>query len=861
MQDFTLGDTVVRPSLNTIETGDEVERLPAKVIDVLVALSERPGEVWAKADLFMRVWGDATIGDDALPHAVWLLRKALRDDPKQPRFIETIPRRGYRLLMPIGRLAPPAAGQASDADTLTDESARSDRDIDPLSAALVSPIAPGTASPSAADTQPSRRAQFIRVNRLGVLLAMLLLAVLTWSWHASTSHPSTPADSEIHAASFQTGGPLFSLAPDADGSVLVGSEDGFLYALDVDAHERWRATTGSRWASAALANGGKLYYGSGDGFIYVLDAKRGVELRRQSLGPSMATAPVLIGDLLLVGDKDGHVSALQVDQLAVRWQSSLGSDIVGALLPHAGRILAQTERGEIAALDPADGRIVWQRRFAGPLSRLVAIGGTAIVFASESGFITALDAGDGTTLWQIDLQGAGTTPVFDGQRLYAVGRFGALLALRPNDGALLWRQDFDAGERLDPVLLGAELVIGIRGQRLAFYDGVRGARTRLLVLPASPLQLLANADALWIATNDARVHRLRRAELRTGELHMDAGQTPSPPPTAQAIIEPMHQGIALPELQWQAMVTGNAQDATPAATGLSYIGDESGVVAFDAQGHELWRYALALPIGSAITVAGDRLLFGGRDRFVHVLDAGSGALQWRFATGDAVLSTPVVVGDRVYVGSADHRLYALQLADGRLLWSFEAGGEVRTAAAVAEGLVVFGSTDEKVYALDADSGALRWRYQAADWVVAQAVINDGRVFVGIANGDFVALSLQRGEEQWLAHSDGGKVWFAPALSHGKVYFGSGDGHVYALLQSDGSEAWRYRTGADAAGSVIERDGVVYAGSRDAHLYALDAESGLPLWRLRTGGWVWNPGLAGDRLLVPSADQHVYALKL
>lgn len=80
---------------------EERVRLEPKVADLLSLLVLRPGQVVSKEDLTVGLWPDVVVGEDALPRCVSKLRRALGDDPKAPRFIETVPKRGYRLLAPV----------------------------------------------------------------------------------------------------------------------------------------------------------------------------------------------------------------------------------------------------------------------------------------------------------------------------------------------------------------------------------------------------------------------------------------------------------------------------------------------------------------------------------------------------------------------------------------------------------------------------------------------------------------------------------------------------------------------------------------------------------------------------------------
>lgn len=87
--------------------GDEV-RLTRKAALVLGALLERPGSPVSKQELFANVWRGTVVSDDALVSCVQELRKALGDDSKQPRYIETRHRLGYRFAAPVqGSSAPP----------------------------------------------------------------------------------------------------------------------------------------------------------------------------------------------------------------------------------------------------------------------------------------------------------------------------------------------------------------------------------------------------------------------------------------------------------------------------------------------------------------------------------------------------------------------------------------------------------------------------------------------------------------------------------------------------------------------------------------------------------------------------------
>ena len=96
--DFRVGAWLVRPSLNTISKNGTDVQVEPKVMEVLVCLASRPGESISKDTLIKAVWPDTFVSDDALIRCVSELRRVFEDDTRAPAVIQTIPKRGYRLL-------------------------------------------------------------------------------------------------------------------------------------------------------------------------------------------------------------------------------------------------------------------------------------------------------------------------------------------------------------------------------------------------------------------------------------------------------------------------------------------------------------------------------------------------------------------------------------------------------------------------------------------------------------------------------------------------------------------------------------------------------------------------------------------
>lgn len=98
---FRFGDWLVEPHLNRIRCGDDQLHLEPRSMDVLYSLLRHPGEILSVEDLLDTVWADRVVESNAVHRNINRIRRALRDDPHHPRYIETVPKRGYRTLAPV----------------------------------------------------------------------------------------------------------------------------------------------------------------------------------------------------------------------------------------------------------------------------------------------------------------------------------------------------------------------------------------------------------------------------------------------------------------------------------------------------------------------------------------------------------------------------------------------------------------------------------------------------------------------------------------------------------------------------------------------------------------------------------------
>lgn len=97
-QIYRFGPFTLDVARRRLVRGDGPVVIPPKALDVLEVLLEHRGRTVEKADLMARVWPDTVVEESNLTQSVFMLRKALEDDPAAPQYISTIARRGYRFV-------------------------------------------------------------------------------------------------------------------------------------------------------------------------------------------------------------------------------------------------------------------------------------------------------------------------------------------------------------------------------------------------------------------------------------------------------------------------------------------------------------------------------------------------------------------------------------------------------------------------------------------------------------------------------------------------------------------------------------------------------------------------------------------
>src|SRR5262245_54210649 len=293
---YRFHDVVVDPGRFRVEKTGQSRKLTPRAFDVLVYLIENREHIVEKQELFDEIWKRKFVTDNALTRIIKEIRHAIGDDADAPRYVETIPKHGYRFIAEVNN---------------SEATADPEKDSESLVASLSKPnLALATQRPAS----PSKIGfNWTRTVFLSAIILVLpaVVALNIWKNPTKSSEPQSPAGLRNAQLTTWPGLDVFpALSPDGNSLVYSSDHSGgfeiYVRPLTPGANEIQITWDGQQNFEPAWSPDGKLiaYYSKNRGGIWVVPASGGAAKQLTEFGSRPAWSP------------DGSLILFQSDGLA-----------------------------------------------------------------------------------------------------------------------------------------------------------------------------------------------------------------------------------------------------------------------------------------------------------------------------------------------------------------------------------------------------------------------------------------------------------------------------------------------------------------------------------------------------------------
>lgn len=691
----------------------------------------------------------------------------------------------------------------------------------------------------------------------------------------------------------------------------------------------WDFRTQAPTSSDAIVSQGHTFVGSDDGFLYCLDINDGQLIWKFDAGDSVITptatknhifAPVINGKFLCLEKKTGNLV----------WEFDTGKINISSPLVHDGLVFfgsgyfnpeTDTEIEDNAlfyCLNAANGEVLWTISTTYDFTTSPVIDGKNIIITSKDRNLYCLDYKSGKQMWKVGFKTGRlwSNPVLSNGRVFVSTSNYELYCFNSTNGKQIWSYKHD-DYMTQPCVMANNLFITTYKPELLHLDAQTGKVLSKLELQAdnfAPASVQPDGKVFFgcldgkVLMYDLNLQKIVWQHQTQGEIYTTPSiangklfvtssdgkvycfvpytPEPDPDPTPEKVKVVVTPKTA--ELQPGETANFDAkafdEDEKEIANAVfewscsdENIGtvDQNGLFTAKSVGECEVKavYKDAFDTGKATVVkfpepeseTCEWNFYRGNNARTGVVPEGcaprADALDklWEFETGDDLYSSPTLANGFVYLGSDDMKIYCLEYHTGKLIWEFKTAGRVFSPA-VDGGKVYAGSYDRSVYCLSATDGKKIWQFETRGSIFSSPAIWENKVYIGSKDGNLYCLDAANGKKLWSFETKD-QIDASPAIWDSKVYFGSQDKHIYCLDAKTGAQVWKFATGYYITSSPTVADGKVFMGSDDKNMYCLDAKTGQKIW-VWEAGTVFHyssPAYYKGKLYVGAQDARLYCV--
>jgi outer membrane protein assembly factor BamB len=312
------------------------------------------------------------------------------------------------------------------------------------------------------------------------------------------------------------------------GYAYAASSEGEIVKLDVNnGKELWRVKTGETLSGGVGVGGSLVLVGTQQGVIYAYDLNGKLQWKSR-LSSEVLSAPKYFDGTVIVRTGDSRIFGINANDGSRKWvygrtSPSLTLRSSAGVVVDSGAVYAGFAGGKLISVRADNGKVLWEASVAQPkgvteIERIAditsqpVIDGPLVYAVAYQGRIAAVDRVSGRVVWNRDISSLTGLSAEDG-RIYVSHALGSVYSLDYTTGKTFWRQAALKNRQLTaPIPMGTWVLVGdIEGyvHALNREDGAQASRIRLSESPVMPQLAMINSNTVLAQSRDGGVYAIQ----------------------------------------------------------------------------------------------------------------------------------------------------------------------------------------------------------------------------------------------------------------------------------------------------------------------------------------------------------------
>ena len=319
---------------------------------------------------------------------------------------------------------------------------------------------------------------------------------------------------------FTTGAAVVSSPAVANGFLIVGSKDCYIYCLNASNGQLiWRFPTGNIVVSSPAIVNQRVYVSSQDGWVYCLDIITGKPFWVSMAGGFAQSSPTVVDNRVFVGSGNPELFCFNASDGALLWRTPTPDKVKSSPAISEGMVFIATENYHVYAFNASTGSEIWRTHTGSTFTSPTIYNGCVYV-GSYDGFICCLNASSGTKIWQYQTEDSvSSSPAVAYGYIFVGSQDNGVYCLNATNGEKIWKTQTGYWVLSSPAVSDGNVYVGSEDYNVYCFDAFTGAVKWIYATGSSvdSSPAIAN-DTLFLGSNDHNVYAFALTNLSSEEI-------------------------------------------------------------------------------------------------------------------------------------------------------------------------------------------------------------------------------------------------------------------------------------------------------------------------------------------------------